>query len=249
MNENSLSGRTALVTGAAGPIGDAIAGGLHEMGANVALLDVNEDGLARAESARLDKTYLCVCDLLDPTAIDEAVARTRSHLGEVDILVNNAGILSNNKLAATEYDEWRRVLSVNLDAAFLLARAIMPGMVHRGFGRIVNMSSLAAKTGGLTAGTAYSTSKGAVSALTFSLARESAGSGVTVNGVAPAYVATPMVTEQLSQGAREQTEASIPVGRFCRPEEVAHVVNFLCHPLAGFITGEIVDINGGLLMD
>jgi 3-oxoacyl-[acyl-carrier protein] reductase len=167
----------------------------------------------------------------------------------VDVLVNNAGILSNNKSEATTPAEWRRVLAANLDGAFYLSRAVIPGMKKRRWGRIVNTCSLAAKTGGLTAGTAYATSKGALTSLTFSLARELAAFGVTVNGISPAYVNTPMVTEQLSAAQRKAVLAQIPVGRFCEPEEFAHVVRFLVHPLAGFITGEIVDLNGGVVMD
>ena len=105
------------------------------------------------------------------------------------------------------------------------------------------------KTGGLTAGTAYTTSKGGLGALTFSLARECASDGITVNGIAPAYIKTPMVTEQLSEAQRQQLLRDIPVGRFCEGEEIGHVVRFLTSPLAGFITGEIIDINGGLHLD
>ncbi|MEJ7688923.1 MAG: SDR family oxidoreductase, partial [Variovorax sp.] len=164
-------------------------------------------------------------------------------------VLNNAGILSNNKAESTNAAEWRRVLAVNLDGAFYLAQQVMPAMKARRFGRIVNTCSLAAKTGGLTAGTAYSVSKGAMTSLTFSLARELAAHGVTANGISPAYVKTPMITEQLNETQRQKLLADIPVGRFCEPEEFAHVVRFLASPLAGFITGEIVDLNGGLLMD
>jgi len=188
----------------------------------------------------------CVaCDISDPAA----VAKTLRGVGRVDVLVNNAGILSNNKSEATTPEEWRRVLAVNLDGAFYLSRQVIPGMKKRRWGRIVNTCSLAAKTGGLTAGTAYSTSKGALTSLTFSLARELAAFGITVNGISPAYVNTPMVTEQLNAAQRKAVLAQIPVGRFCEPEEFAHVVRFLVHPLAGFITGEIVDLNGGVVMD
>jgi len=186
-----------------------------------------------------------VCDISDPDAVAQAVRR----IGRVDVLVNNAGILSNNKSEATTPDEWRRVLAANLDGAFYLSRAVIPGMKRRRWGRIVNTCSLAAKTGGLTAGTAYSSSKGALTSLTFSLARELAPFGVTVNGISPAYVRTPMVTKQLDAAQRRAVLAQIPVGRFCEPEEFAHVVRFLVHPLAGFVTGEIVDLNGGVVMD
>ena len=167
------------------------------------------------------------------SAIAAAVKKAISEIGQVDILVNNAGILSNNKSEATTPEEWRKVLAANLDGAFYLAREVIPGMKARRWGRIVNTCSLAAKTGGLTAGTAYATSKGALTSLTFSLARELASFGVTVNGISPAYVRTPMVTEQLTERSARQLLAQIPVGRFCEPEEFAHVVRFLVSPLVG----------------
>ena len=185
------------------------------------------------------------CDIGNPAAVAAAMKR----IGPVDVLVNNAGVLSNNKAEATTPEEWHKVLAANLDGAFYLSREVMQGMKARRWGRIVNTCSLAAKTGGLTAGTAYSVSKGALTSLTFSLARELAPFGVTVNGISPAYVKTPMVTEQLTEAQRQALVAQIPVGRFCEPEEFAHVVRFLVSPLAGFITGEIVDLNGGLVMD
>ena len=198
----------------------------------------------------LQGEIMCLAtDIRDANAVTEAHQQITDKFGAVDILVNNAGILSNNKVSATTDEEWRQVLGVNLDGAFHWSRAVLPGMKSRRWGRIINVSSLAAKTGGLTAGTAYSVSKGALSALSFSLARESAAFGVTVNAISPAYVNTPMVTEGLSEAQRVAILESIPVGRFCEPEEFAHVVRFLASPLAGFITGEIIDINGGLLMD
>jgi 3-oxoacyl-[acyl-carrier protein] reductase len=222
-----------VVTGAAGTMGRAVVAALAADGLEVVGIDVkpHRNGI--------------VCDISDPQAVAKAVRG----IGRVDVLVNNAGILSNNKSEATTPEEWHRVLAANLDGAFYLSRAVIPGMKQRRWGRIVNTCSLAAKTGGLTAGTAYSTSKGALTSLTFSLARELAGFGVTVNGISPAYVNTPMVTRQLTAAQRKAVLAQIPVGRFCEPEEFAHVVRFLVHPLAGFITGEIVDLNGGVIMD
>jgi len=245
----SLSGKTVVVTGAAGAMGMAVVRTLLEGGAKVALVDV--DALRLDSIARfLRGTLVAVpCDVSDPTAVRQAHQQVEKALGPVDVLINNAGVLSNDKVEATSDEEWRRVMAVNLDGAFHWSRAVLPGMKQRKWGRIVNVASLAAKTGGLTAGTAYAASKGALVSLTFSLAREAASFGVTVNAIAPAYVKTPMVTEQLNEAQQRQILAQIPVGRFCEPEEFAHAVLFLASPLSGFITGEVLDLNGGLQMD
>lgn len=243
-----LSGKTAVVTGAAGPMGFAAARALAQAGCNVALVDLAGERLERAANEVLGSVAFAA-DLTSIAGIPALVGLVEARLGSVAILVNNAGVLSNAKSQATDESEWRRVLAINLDAAFFLARAVIPAMKRLRWGRIINTTSLAAKTGGLTAGTAYAVSKGALSAMTFSLARELAADGVTVNGIAPAYVRTPMVTEELTEAQRQTLLALIPVGRFCEPEEFAHVVRFLASPLAGFITGEIIDVNGGLLMD
>jgi len=253
MNFPSLTGRVALVTGAAGVMGRAVVHALRADGLQIALVDVNEAGaqaLAReCAEAGGPRTEAFSVDIGNPDAVAQGHAQVVATLGEVSVLVNNAGILTNHKAEATGADEWRRVLAANLDGAFYLAQRVMPAMKAARFGRIVNTSSLAAKTGGLTAGTAYAVSKGALSALTFSLARELAPHGVTVNAIAPAYVRTPMITEQLNESQRQKLLQDIPVGRFCEPEEFAHVVRFLASPLSGFITGEVIDQNGGLLMD
>jgi 3-oxoacyl-[acyl-carrier protein] reductase len=245
----TLSGKTAVVTGAAGTMGLAAARFLLEDGAKVALVDIDALRLDNLGRFLRGETMAVACDISDSKAVRSAHQNIEAQLGPVDILVNNAGILSNNKAEATADDEWRSVLGVNLDGAFFWSRAVLPGMKLRGWGRIINVCSLAAKTGGLTAGTAYATSKGALTSLTFSLAREAAAFGVTVNGISPAYVKTPMVTEGLNDAQRRQLLAQIPVGRFCEPDEFAHAVRFLASPLAGFITGEILDVNGGLQMD
>ncbi len=241
-------GRVAIVTGAAGTMGMAAARRLAADNYKVALLDIAADRL-NAVAKDLKGSLAIAGDISQSEKVSAAVAEIESKLGPASVLVNNAGILSNNKSAETTPEEWRRVMGVNLDAAFYLARAVLPGMKQRRYGRIVNVCSLAMKTGGLTAGTAYTTSKSAIGGLTFSLAREVAAFGVTVNGIAPAYVKTPMVTEQLTEAQRQALLAQIPVGRFCEPEEFAHCVAFLVSPMSGFITGEILDINGGLHFD
>ena len=241
-------GRVAIVTGAAGTMGMAAAKRLAADNYKVALLDIAADRLS-AVAKDLKGSLAIAGDISQPEKVNAAVAEVENKLGPASVLVNNAGILSNNKSAETTPEEWRRVIGVNLDAAFYLARAVLPGMKQRRYGRIVNVCSLAMKTGGLTAGTAYTTSKSAIGGLTFSLAREVAPFGVTVNGIAPAYVKTPMVTEQLTEAQRQALLAQIPVGRFCEPEEFAHCVAFMVSPMSGFITGEILDINGGLHFD
>jgi 3-oxoacyl-[acyl-carrier protein] reductase len=241
--------QVALVTGAAGAMGLATASMLAVEGYRVAMADL--------PGAKLDAAVAGIgitargfgFDVSDPAAVDAAFKTIESELGPVDVLINNAGILSNNKVAETTPDEWRKVLSVNLDGAFYLSRLAVPGMKSRKRGRIVNTCSLAMKSGGLTAGTAYTTSKGALAALTFSLARETASFGITVNAIAPAYIRTPMVEEQLTQAQRDALLKQIPVGRFCEPEEFAHCVRFFLSPLSGFITGEILDLNAGLHFD
>jgi 3-oxoacyl-[acyl-carrier protein] reductase len=241
-----LEGKLALVTGAAGTMGRAASRALLREGATVIMADVSQerlDGLARELGAR---AVPAVFDVTNPDAIDGELKRLEGSLGGVDILVNNAGILTNNKSLTTSPEEWRRVVEINLGGIFYMSRAVIPGMKAGGWGRIINVSSLAAQTGGITAGTAYAASKGGVISLTRSLAAETAGFGITANAIAPAYVKTPMITEHLSEEQRQAVLARIPVGRFCEPEEFAHVVCFLASPLSGFITGDVINLNGGL---
>ena len=244
-----LKDKVAVVTGAASSMGTAVVRALLEDGAAVAMVDVDAlrlDGVARFLRGQ---TLPVPSDVSDASAVRQAHQQVEKLLGPVDVLVNNAAVSGMHRSEATDDDEWRRTLAVNVDGAFYWSRAVLPAMRKRRWGRIVNVGSLAAKTGGLTTGTAYATSKGALAALTFALARESAADGVTVNLVAPAYVKNNMVTEELNEAQRRLLLAQIPVGRFCEPEEFAYAVRFFTSPLAGFVTGEVLDMNGGLHMD
>ena len=245
----SLEGKVALVTGGTGSIGWCVAQQLADAGCKVALVDLNEARCAEMAAKLPTKCIGVAFDVSSEPAVTAGVQRVADELGGVDILVNGAGILSNNKCFETTAEEWRKVHAVNYDSAFYLSKACMPHMVKSGWGRVINLSSWAWKSGGLTAGTAYSASKAAMVGLTFSLARQFAASGVTVNSVAPCYVFSPMIMEQLTAEKRSELLETIPVKRFCKPEEVAHAVMFLASPLSGFITGEVVDMNGGFQMD
>jgi 3-oxoacyl-[acyl-carrier protein] reductase len=245
----TMNSRTVIVSGGAGAIGRAVAANLIAQGARVALVDINNAALQTSCNKLGDQAVPFLADLSDPDAVLAVAARVIEMFGSVDTLVNNAGILSNHKIAETDINEWRRVQAVNVESALLFCKALLPGMRTRRWGRIINISSYAAKSGGLTAGTAYSVSKSAMIGLTFAVARETASEGITVNAIAPAYVMSPMISDQLTDEQRAAQLAQIPVGRFCEPEEVAHAVSFLASPLAGFITGEVIDMNGGLHFD
>jgi 3-oxoacyl-[acyl-carrier protein] reductase len=249
MSKAAMNSRTVIVTGGAGAIGRAVAANLIAQGARVALVDIDQAALGAVSDKLGDQAVPFLADLSDPEAVVSVAANVIQEFGSVDTLVNNAGVLSNNKIAETDIDEWRRVQAINVEAALLFSKALLPGMRARRWGRIINISSYAAKSGGLTAGTAYSVSKSAMIGLTFAVARETAGEGITVNAIAPAYVMSPMISDQLNDEQRAAQLAQIPVGRFCEPEEVAHTVAFLASPLAGFITGEVIDMNGGLHFD
>jgi 3-oxoacyl-[acyl-carrier protein] reductase len=241
--------KLALVTGAAGALGLATSRTLVDDGYRVILVDLDQNKLDKLAGELGHLAIPVALDISDSQAVRDVCDNIRKSHGDVSVLVNNAGVLSNSKLTDTTDEEWHQIMSVNLDGSFYLCREWLPKMKDQQWGRIINIGSLAMKTGGLTAGTTYTTSKGAITALTLSIARESAPFGVTANGIAPAYIKTPMITDFLTEEQKNELLNQIPVGRFCEAEEVAHVVRFLASPLSGFITGEIIDINGGLHMD
>ena len=249
LSNDNLVDKVALVTGACGGIGRAICERLAADNVRIVLVDLDSQELKHAASMLDTDTFAAALDVGDSDDVSRGYDRIREEFGDVDILVNCAGILSNNKLLETAPNEWRKVMAVNLDSALYWSQAVVPSMKKNHFGRIINISSFAWKAGGLTAGTAYTASKGGMVSLTFSIALEFADAGITVNGIAPCYVMTPMISEQLSEEQREAILDLLPVKRFCMPEEVAHTVRFLASPLSGFITGEIIDMNGGLQFD
>ena len=244
----TLEGKTAVVTGAAGTLGLAAARALLEQHAQVALVD--QDAMRLDSLSRfLRGTVMAVAsDVTDAGAVQEALARIEGTAGPVDILVNAASVASAERSDALTELEWRRIFSVNVEGAFSWSRAVLPAMKRRRWGRIINVGSVAAKAPLADAGAAYVVSKSALQALTFALAREAAPHGVTVNAIAPAFVKS-RALEDMHEAQRRQLLAQVPLGRFCEPEEFGHAVAFLASPLAGFVTGEVLDVNGGLHMD
>jgi 3-oxoacyl-[acyl-carrier protein] reductase len=242
--DNLLAGRTAAVTGAAGTLGLVIARVLLEDGARVALVDVDAMRLDSLIRFLRGATLAVPCDVSDAAAVRQAFAAIESNLGAVDIVVNQAGIHSAEKAESATEDVWRRVLATNVEAAAHWARAALPGMKQRRWGRIVNVGCLGTPADAQPEGAALAASRGALEALTRALAREAAPHDVTVNALAPAAIATPSF-DQLNEAQRRQVLARVPMGRPCEPHEFAHAVRFLVAPDAGFVTGQVIAIDGG----
>jgi 3-oxoacyl-[acyl-carrier protein] reductase len=238
-----LAGKTAVVTGAAGTLGLAAVRGLLDDGAQVALVDIDAMRLDSLIRFVRGTTLAVPCDVTDAGAVRQACQQVEKVLGPVDILVNNANVVSTHKSATLPDDEWRATLAVNLDGALHWSRAVLPSMKSRGWGRIVSVGAFTTRGG---AGTAYAVARGALEALTTALAREYAEFGITVNGIAAAFVTTPTMMEGLNDSQRRMLLAQVPAQRFCEPEELAHAVRFLAAPMAGFITGTTLDVDGGL---
>jgi len=245
----AIADQVALVTGANAGMGLAAARALAAAGYRVAATDLAVDNATRELAPFGERVATTPMDVTDPAAIDRAFAAIEHRWGRIDVCVNNAGILSYSDCETTTPEVWRRVLAVNLDGVLFVSQRAVRGMKARGYGRIVNVASFAAKTGGLSPTPSYAASKGGMVTLTYSFARQFAPFGITCNAIAPAFVKTQMVTEQLSAARRAELRKLIPVGRFCELEEFAHCVLFLAHPLSGFITGEVLDLNGGLQFD
>ena len=246
MNEIDLAGRCAVVTGAAQGIGNAVAARLLASGATVALWDKDAQllELARSQLAQQGDVLAVKVDVTDPADIEAAVASTESMLGSLDILVNNAGIAGPTTVT-WDYpiEEWRKVLDLDLTGVFLCCRAIVPLMIGRNYGRIINVASIAGKEGNPNA-SAYSAAKAGVIALTKSLGKELADYEIAVNCITPAAAKT-RIFEQISQQHIDYMLSKIPRGRFVKVEEIAALVAWLASEECSFSTGAVFDISGG----
>jgi 3-oxoacyl-[acyl-carrier protein] reductase len=242
-----LQGKVAIVTGGIRGIGLRICHELAEAGASVALVDLDA-ALAGAAAAELGEGghQGFECDVVQPDACAGLVARVENEMGPPAILVNNAGITRDNLLVRMKDEEWSRVIETNLFGAFCMIRSVARGMMKRRDGRIVNISSIVALTGNRGQSN-YAASKAGLIALTKSVAQELASRGVLANAVAPGFIETDM-TASLPEDVRESMLASVPVGRIGTPEDVARVVRFLVGPAASYMTGQVVVVDGGMVM-
>ena len=239
-----LSGQVAVVTGAATGIGEVIAARLTSAGATVCIADIDGDAAAAAAGRVGNGAHSVAIDVSDPASVADAIAAILERDKAIDILVNNAGLAGKAAPIWEQTDaDWHKVIAVNLDGPFYLCRAVLPQMRLRGYGRIVNIASVAGKEGNPNM-VAYSASKAALIGLTKSIAKEVASEGICINAVAPAVIRT-RILEQLTPEQVAYMVARIPMKRTGEPEEVAAVVHFLASRDCSFVTGQCYDVSGG----
>lgn len=241
-----LTGRTALITGATGGIGGAIALALHKQGAQVAISGTKKEKLESLGNELGDRVHVLPCDLADTAAVEKLVPAAEGALGQLDILVNNAGLTRDNLFMRMKDEEWDAVLAVDLTAAFRLSRAALRGMMRRRHGRIISISSVVGVTGNPGQGN-YAAAKAGMIGMSKALAAEVASRGITVNCIAPGFIKTAM-TDALNEKQHEVVLARVPAGRLGSAEEIAAAVVYLASEAAGYITGQTIHINGGLAM-
>ena len=242
-----LSGKTALVTGASGGIGGAIAKALYEQGASVVLSGTRADALEKIKAELGSRAHIAICNLSDPASVEALPKAAEAALGaSLDILVNNAGITRDNLSMRMKDDEWDQVIAVNLTAPFRLARGVMRGMMKKRWGRIISITSVVGTTG--NPGQAnYSAAKAGLAGLTKALAWEVATRGITVNCVAPGFITTPM-TDALNEEQKAVQMNRIPAGRFGSGLDIGAAVVYLASEEGGYITGQTLHVNGGMAM-
>jgi 3-oxoacyl-[acyl-carrier protein] reductase len=241
-----LDGKTALVTGASGAIGGAIARALHAQGATVVLSDMRREAMEALAAELGERAHVCVAELRDPAAPDALVAAAEAAAGPLTILINNAGITRDMLAIRMKDEDWQLVLDIDLTAPFRLSRAALKGMLRRRAGRIVSIASIVGATG--NPGQAnYAAAKAGLTAMSKALAQEVASRGITVNLVAPGFVATPM-TEGLTDAQKTKLSENIPLGRLGQPTDVAAAVAYLASDEAAWVTGATLHVNGGMAM-
>ena len=241
-----LTGRNALVTGASGDLGGAMARALHGAGASVALSGTREAPLRELAAELGDRAHVVTADLSDPESVQALPGAVSAAMGPVDILVNNAGITRDNLFMRMSDDEWSQVLEVNLTSAFRLCRAVLRPMMKARWGRIVNISSVVGSTGNPGQGN-YAAAKAGLVGMSKSLAAEVASRGITVNCVAPGFIASAM-TDKLNDEQKSRILAQLPAGQMGRPDDVAAAVLYLASKQAGYVTGTVLHVNGGMAM-
>jgi 3-oxoacyl-[acyl-carrier protein] reductase len=241
-----LTGKVALVTGATGGIGGAIAKALHGQGAIVVLSGTRAEALEALKAELGDRAHTVVCNLTDSASVDALAKAAEAAAGPIDILVNNAGITRDNLFMRMKDDEWDQVIAVDLTAGFRLSRAVLRGMMKKRWGRIISITSVVGAIGNPGQGN-YAAAKAGLVGMSKSLAIEVASRNITVNCVSPGLVTTPM-TDALTQEQRDVMFRRVPAGRFGMPSEVAAAVVYLASEEAGYVTGQTLHANGGLAM-
>ena len=241
-----LTGKNVLVTGASGGIGGEIAKSLHAAGATVGLSGTRVEPLEALAAELGERAHVLPCNLSDAAAVDALPKQAAEAMGSVDILVNNAGITRDNLFMRMSDDEWAQVLEVNLTSTFRLCRGVLRGMMKARWGRIINISSIVGATGNPGQGN-YAAAKAGMVGMSKSLAYEVAARGITVNAIAPGFIATAM-TDKLNDKQKEGILTQIPAGRMGNPEEIAAATLYLASNEAGYVTGTTLHVNGGMAM-
>lgn len=244
-----MRGHTAIITGGARGIGRAIADNLAQKGVNIIIVDVNLD-IAKEASSEIEKlgvkSTALMADVSNAADVTKIFEETIKEYGKIEILINNAGITRDSLLLKMKEEDWDRVIDVNLKGAFLCSKEAVKSMSKNRYGRIINISSVVAFMG--NPGQAnYSASKAGLIGLTKTIAKEYASRGITVNAVAPGFISTAM-TDALSENVKQEMLKAIPMNRFGTVQDVAYAVAFLASPEAGYITGQVIHVNGGMYM-